>query len=64
MKPEIKFEEGKLKVAAAYAVNTDGDEKVAANIAVQVELDAAEIISEIAKKDYPWLEAILAGIKA
>jgi hypothetical protein len=64
MKPEIKFEDGLLKVNAAYVLDVDVDGKQSAKIAVQVELNPTEVISEIAKKDLPWLEAILAGIKA
>ena len=64
MKPEVKFEQGMLLVSAGYAVDADADGKPSAELALQAKLNAAEVVSEIAKKDLPWLEAILAQIKA
>lgn len=63
-KPQIKFEGGKLHVSASHTVDTDGDGKPAGTVSVSAELDAAEVISEVAKKDLPWLEALIAQIKA
>lgn len=63
MKPQITFEAGKLNIQVAHVIDTDGDGKAAAEIAVQAKLDAAEVISEIAKKDMPWLENLLASLK-
>jgi hypothetical protein len=62
-KPEIKFEDGKLILKAGYAIDADQDQKAAAKIDLVVELDPAEIVSEIAKKDLGWLDALIAKIK-
>lgn len=63
MKPEVKFENGKLSIAVAYTVDADADGKASAELALQAKLDAAEIVSEIAKKDMTWLENLLAQLK-
>lgn len=63
VKPEVKFEQGKLLIKAEHAVDTDGDGKPSAEVSVGLKLDAAEVVSEIAKKDLPWLEALIAQLK-
>lgn len=63
MKPEMKFVDGMFVVRAAYAVDTDADQKPAAQIALELKLDAAEAISEVAKTDLPWLEALIGQLK-
>ena len=62
-KPTMKFVEGKLLVEAAAQVDSDKDQKPALVAKMQLEIDAAEAVSEIAKKDLPWLEALLTQIK-
>lgn len=59
MKPELKFEGGKLLVKAAHAVDTDKDGVSAVEAAIELKIDALEAITEIAKKDLPFLKAIL-----
>lgn len=67
MKPELKYEAGVLTVKTNVAKVVDADQdgkaslKVSADLAV--EADAVEVVSEIAKKDYPLVEAILKSIK-
>ena len=63
MKPEIKFAEGILHVDATQTTDFDHDGKPSAKIVVGVELNAAEVVSEIAKKDMAWLETLLAQLK-
>lgn len=59
MKPELKFENGKLIANAATSVDTDKDGVAALTASVVVSIDAAEAVTEIAKKDLPWLKAII-----
>lgn len=67
MKPEIKYEAGvvtaSVKLAHAVDADQDGKPSLAVSADVNVQLDAIEVISEIAKKDYPLVEAILKSIK-
>lgn len=63
-KPVLKFEGGKLSTEIKLVIDADVDGKPAVQAAIQIEIDAAEAISEIAKKDLPWLEAILSQLKA
>lgn len=60
---KVNFEKGKLEIAATQSVDTDHDGKSAAEVSILVKLDAAEVVSEIAKKDLPWLEALISQIK-
>lgn len=61
--PEIKFEEGKLQISVSHTVDADQDGKASAKVSLQAEVDAAEVISEIAKKDMGWLETLLLKLK-
>jgi len=63
MKPEVVFEEGKLNVSFSHAVDADHDGKPSAEVAVSAKLDAAEVVSEIAKKDMTWLENLIKTLK-
>ena len=63
MKPAVKFENGQLTLQASHKVDADNDGKTSAEISLEVKLDAAEVISEVAKKDLPWLQALIATIK-
>jgi hypothetical protein len=66
-KPELKYEAGILTVKASVAQVVDADKDGKASLKVTAdflaEVDAVEVISEIAKKDYPLVEAILKSIK-
>lgn len=62
--PVVKFEAGKLLIKAGASIDTDKDTKAAAKVSIDIELDPAEVISEIAKKDMPLLETILKQVKA
>lgn len=63
VKPEVTFVKGILEVKAAAQVDTDADGKPSLKLGLDLELDAAEIVSEIAKKDLPWLEALVSQLK-
>lgn len=63
MKPVIKFENGMLLISANYKVDGDKDGKSAGEVVLDIKLDAAEVVSEITKKDYAWLEVLLKQIK-
>jgi len=62
-KPEVKFEAGQLVIKAGYSVDADKDGIDSAYVGLDIKLSAAEVISEVAKKDLPWLEALLATLK-
>lgn len=62
-KPEVKFEAGNLLIKAGYSVDVDNDGVQSAYVGLDVKLNAAEVVSEIAKKDLPWLEALIATLK-
>lgn len=63
MKPVIKFENGMLSISVVQKVDGDKDGKAAGELKLDVLLDAAEVVSEITKKDYAWLEVLLKQIK-
>ena len=67
MKPEIKYEAGILKVKALLEQVVDGDKDGKASlklaITADLEIDAYEAVTEIAKKDLPLVEMILKTIK-
>jgi len=60
----LKFEDGKLVVNLSGGVDADKDGKKSIEADAVVKIDAAEAVSEIAKKDLPWLEAVLKQVKA
>ena len=66
-KPVVSYEAGILKVKAqlSQTVDTDGDSKASLRLAVtaDLEIDAYEAVTEIAKKDLPLVEMILKTIK-
>lgn len=64
MKPEIKIENGKVLISVSQTgdFNNDGQPSIKADLSV--EIYAYELITEIAKKDLPLLELIIAQIKA
>lgn len=62
MKPEIKYEDGKIVATASVAVDADKDGKPSVSASVVVEIDAMEAVNEIIKKEIPeWLKNLLAG---
>lgn len=61
---ELKFENGKLVVRLSGAVDADKDGKKSVEAEASIKIDAAEAVSEIARKDLPWLEAIISQHKA
>lgn len=67
MKPEIKMENGLLTVKAVFeqSIDKDADGKKSAAFKVDaaIELDAYELVTEIAKKDYALVELILKQVK-
>ncbi len=62
MKPQIKYEGGKIFAQGIAALDSDKDGKAAVTIAVEVQIDAMEAVSEIIKNEVPeWLKTLLAG---
>jgi len=60
MKPELKYENGKLVAKAAVGVDTDKDGQNAIGAEVVVYVDAKEAVAEIIKSGAPdWLKAML-----
>lgn len=63
----MSYENGVLKVKAAHSaqVDKDGDAKPSLKVSgqVEMELDAYEAVTEIAKKDLPFLESIIKAQK-
>lgn len=61
MKPEIKYENGKIVAKASTMVDTDKDGQAAITASVVVEIDAAEAVGEIIKNEVPeWLKKLIA----
>lgn len=61
MKPEIKYENGKIVAKAAVGVDTDKDGAFAVSAAVEVQIDAVEAVNEIIKNEVPaWLKDLIA----
>ena len=62
MKPQIKYENGKIIAEGITSVDSDKDGKAALSIHLQVQIDAMEAVSEIIKNEVPeWLKTLLAG---
>lgn len=67
MKPELKYEEGVLTVEANLSTQVDADKdgkpSVVVSAPIALKIDAAEAVTEIAKKDMPLIESILKNLK-
>jgi len=62
MKPELKYENGKLVIKASIGVDNDHDGKSSLAVGLQVEVDAVEAIGEIMKDEVPgWLKDLVAA---
>ncbi len=62
MKPEIKYENGKIVAKASTMVDADKDGQAALTASVVVEIDAAEAVGEIIKNEVPeWLKKLIAS---
>jgi hypothetical protein len=62
MKPELKYENGKLVANASVGVDTDKDGVQAVSLKAVLEIDAMEAVNEIIKNEIPeWLKKLLAG---
>lgn len=59
MKPEYKFENGKLIAKFGAGVDADKDAVMSAEIALELKIDVLEAMTEIAKTDLPWLKEII-----
>jgi hypothetical protein len=61
MKPEMKYENGKLLVSASAGVDSDKDGQMAVKASISIEIDAMEAVGEMIKQDVPqWLKDLLA----
>jgi hypothetical protein len=59
-KPEMKYEDGKLKISASAGVDSDKDGQSSVKASLQIEVDAMEAIGEIVKNEVPqWLKDLL-----
>lgn len=63
-KPTFKVENGVISVTANLGYDGDKDTKNSVTGSVSLEIDAYELITEVAKKDIPFLEAIIKQVKA
>jgi hypothetical protein len=60
MKPEIKFENGKLVASVKVGVDVDNDGINSVGADVTIYLDAKEVVTEIIKTEIPsWLKDLL-----
>lgn len=60
MKPEIKYEDGKIKAKASVQVDTDKDGVPSLIASVEVEINAMEAVNEIVKDKVPqWLKDLI-----
>ncbi len=65
MKPELKYENGKLIAKASAGVDSDKDGQLAAGVEVVLFVDAQEAVAEIIKQEIPeWLKALIAKKEA
>lgn len=66
-KPEFKVENGivtvKVMLEQAFDKDVDGKKSATIKLGADIELDAYELVTEIAKKDYAFLELILKQVK-
>lgn len=60
MKPELKYEEGKIKAKIAVGVDSDKDGVFSAGITSEFFIDAKEAVSEVFKSGIPdWAKKII-----
>ena len=60
MKPQLKYENGKLLAMADVGVDTDKDGQNAVGAKVEIYVDAKEAVAEIIKSGVPqWLKDML-----
>lgn len=60
MKPELKYEDGKLIAKVAVGLDTDKDGENAVGADVLIYIDAKEAFAEILKQELPsWLKDLL-----
>ena len=60
MKPELKYEDGKLKAKIEVGVDSDKDGILAAGLASEFFIDAKEALNEIFKSGIPeWAKKII-----
>lgn len=60
MKPELKYQDGKLIAAAVAGVDTDKDGIMSAGVKVEMYIDAQEAVNEIIKQEVPaWLKELV-----
>ena len=60
MKPQLKYENGKLLAMAEVGVDTDKDGQSAVGAKVEIYVDAKEAVAEIIKSGVPqWLKDML-----
>lgn len=58
----MEFKDGKLLASGDMGIDGNKDGEMSMKVAAQVEIDAAEAIEEIARKDMPWLKALLSKL--
>lgn len=63
-KPAIKVENGIVSVSINQTGDFNNDGQPSVKASLSVEIMAYELITEIAKKDLPMLELIIAQIKS
>lgn len=60
MKPELKYENGKLLAKAEVGVDTDKDGQNSVGAKVEIYIDAKEAVAEIIKSGVPeWMKDML-----
>lgn len=63
-KPAFKVENGIVSVEMSAGYDGDKDGKSSVKGSLSVEIDAYELVTEVAKKDMPMLELIMKQVKA
>lgn len=64
MKPELKYENGKLVAKASVGVDTDKDGQMSVGAEVTLFVDAQEAVAEILKQGIPqWMKDLLEKAK-
>lgn len=60
MKPELKYENGKLVAKADIGIDTDKDGQNAVGLQAMIYIDAQEAVAEILKQGVPeWLKGLI-----
>lgn len=63
MKPELKYENGKLIAKASVGIDTDKDGEMSAGMSAEMFIDAKEAVAEIVKQGIPqWMKDLLAKV--